>query len=362
MIRAAGILGSDSAAKKLHAGLRSRGVELERRNFRYIDELLELLYINPSIEAVIIYERGIKAEHPDFHQALETIRNADISVRILFIMDLPERDYDFEVWCYERGIYDVFYPGRHSDVNIDLIGATIAMGRIDPDVLPPPPTDPNAQPEPDDKPGLMERIKGISLPEFKLPKLPDFKLPSFSEFMRKKQKDEPLEAAVDSPQIYRKIGVINSTRGLGATTLVVRMAEYLHNAGYSVAVMALDLKDDLQHSGLAEKGVTVSIPVGDEMDCWVKLAEAHDFLIIDFGVIFEFLPSGAFTPAAQRAAEARAVQDARDFCDINLYLISGEPWHINKKLAFSKEVKGFTVNVKEADASTILHTMGVLPK
>jgi hypothetical protein len=358
MIRAAGILGSDDIIRKLHGSLRSKGIELERRNIRYLDELLDLLRDNPDIEAVLIVERGLRAEAPVFTDALEAIRVACPVVRIIFVMDSSERDYDFEVWCYDRGIYDVFYPGRHMDVNIDAISDTIRMGRIDQDNPPPPPADPNIPLIVEDRSGMIDRIKGINLSEFKLPSLPDFNLPSLSDFMRRRQSVNSSEVA-GTPE-YRVIGVINSSRGLGATTLVAGMANLLRDAGYSVAVMALDLKSDLHFSGLAERGVTVSIPAGDEMDCWEKLAEAHDFLLFDFGIVFDFLPSGACTPAAQRAKEARAVQTAMEFCDMKLYLYSDEPWHVNKVNAFESDDNGFTVNTKEADALTILSTLGII--
>jgi hypothetical protein len=353
MTRAAGILGSDGAVKTLRGKLRSRRVILEERNFRYIDELLSFIAENTDIEAVLISELGLKENHPGCPDALEQLRRAFPSIRIVFIMENPERNYNFEVLCYDRHIYDIFYPSRHTDIDIDAIGSAICIGRIDPENPPPPPPDPDAvPPEPEDRPGILDRIK---LPDIKLPRLPDF-----SAFKKTESTSPRPEPPMGVAARYRRIGIINSSRGMGATTLTVEMARCLRNAGHTVAVMAMDLKADLLVSGLAEQGITVSIPTGDEMDSWEALAEAHDYLIIDFGIIYDFLPSGQPTPAAQRADEARAVQQAREFCDIRFYLTSDEPWHMNKEDPFAGEHNSYTINTREVDASYILQLFGVI--
>jgi hypothetical protein len=347
------MLGSEKAVTTMRRSLRSRRVNLENSNFWYIDEVFGFLEKNPDAEAVLISELGIKQNHTDFTDALEELRNAYSNIRIVFIMENPERDYDFECWCHDRNIYDIFYPNRHTDIDIDAIGKVICLGRIDPAYSPPPP-----QPEPVEPPSPPKRTWGPAS------RWPEVRLPNLSEFRKRKadkpEPDEPDAYIPEQDSDIKVIGIINSSRGLGATTLTVEMAECLLNAGYSVAVMAMDLKADLLVSGLAEEGVTVSVPIGGEMDCWEALAEAHDYLIIDFGIIFDFLPSGKPTLAAQRADEALAVREAREFCDIRLYLTSDEPWHRNKEDPFTGEEKGCTVNVREADASNILRLLGVI--
>ncbi len=346
MVKAAGILGSDAAVKKLRGSLRSRRVDLERTNFRFMDELTGYLYENPDTEAVLISELGIKQNHPDPGEALETLRGADPTARIVFIMEGTERNPGFEEWCRERAIYDIFYPNRHTDVDIDAIGSAACMGRIDPD-NPPLPPEPEEQ-DPQEKHSLLGRFKGLSFPEIKLPDL--------SEYRRKKKEHPPPEPAGQAD--IRTIGIINSSRGFGATTLTVSMASCLFDAGYAVSVLAMDLKPDLLYAELS--GVTVSVPDADTPPDWIGLAASSDFLIIDFGVVYEYLPSGAYMPAQSRAEEARSVKDALDFCDLHICIASEEPWHRMKTTGFLSEEKATSILPREADASAILHTLGVL--
>ena len=362
MTKAIGMFGSDSAAFKLHVKLRNTRVELERHNFRHPDDVLARLAEEPEISAIVLVENAIRSHDPDVCGMLEALRAADPTVRIIYIRDTPEREYDFELWCYQRGIYDVLYPSRHTDINIDAMCLAILQGRIDPDNPPPPPPDPNETPPSEDRPGLLDRIKGLSLPDIRLPgfKFPDIKLPSLSEYTRRRQGERSTASVDPQPSDIRTIGIVNCSRGFGATSLTVRMASLLFDAGYSVAVLAMDLKPDLQFSGLSEAGVTVSVPNGDIPPEWVDLAAGHDFLLIDFGIIYEFLPSGGMVLAQSRYEEARAVQDAYRFCDLRIYLASQEPWHKMKAAAFEGDDRGGLVSNHEADASTILHSLGVL--
>jgi hypothetical protein len=343
MIRAAGILGSNASVIKLRGSLRSRRVSLERINFRFTDELVGYLNENPDTEAVLISELGIKQNHTNFEDELVALRNMDPTVRIIIIMEGTDRNTDFELWCYHHAIYDVFYPNRHTDVDIDAIGSAVCMGRIDPDNPPPPPKTPETQ----DKRRLLNRFKGFSFPELKLPDLPAFK---------RKKRDYLPNPTADTD--IHTIGIINSSRGFGATTLTVSMASCLFDAGYSVSALAMDLKPDLFYADLS--GVTVSVPDADTPPDWVTLAASSDFLIIDFGIVYEYLPSGEYMPAQSRAEEARAVKEALDFCDLHLCIASEEPWHKMKTTGFLSEDKATFILPREADASAILHTLGVL--
>jgi hypothetical protein len=369
MTKAIGMFGSDTAAAKLHVTLRNARVHLERHNFRHPDDILARLAEAPEIAAVLLVENAVRSHDPDARVTLEALRTGDPTVRIVYIRDTPEWDYDFELWCYEWGIYDILYPSRHTDVNIDAMREAVLRGRIDPDNPPPPPPDPNAIPPPEDKAGLgrsglgrsglLDRFKDLSLPDLRVPGLSDIKLPSMSEYIRRKQSEKPYDHSAPLRE-FRKIGVINCSRGFGATSLTVQMAGQLFEAGYSVSVLAMDLKPDLSCSGLAEAGLTVSVPEGDIAPEWVELAASHDFLLIDFGIVYEFLPSGNAVLAQSRMKEARTVKDAYDFCDLRIFLTSEEPWHRMKAGAFESDDKGFLVSTREAEASTILKSLGVL--
>ncbi|GHU94311.1 hypothetical protein FACS1894208_05150 [Clostridia bacterium] len=112
MIKAIGILGSASAASKLRSSLRNKGVTLE--TLTYLDEIPRRLAESPDISAVLLVERAIG----EITDTLAALREYDPTVRIILIHDAPERDYDFELWCHERHIYDVIYLGRQSEVNV----------------------------------------------------------------------------------------------------------------------------------------------------------------------------------------------------------------------------------------------------
>lgn len=359
MTRAVGIFGSDAAVKRLHAKLRSERVYIERHNFRHPDDMLSRVYEEPDIAAVLLVEKALKEMDPDVTVTLEYIRANDSTLRIIFIKDEPERDYPLELWCYERGIYDVAYPIRLTDVNIDAIRDAVLLGRIDPDNPPPPPLDPNAIPEQIERVKLRDRF---SIPDIKLP---EWKIPSLSEFtqrFKREPREDQYEPELTEPQVsdIHIIGTINCSRGFGATSLTVGMAECLSRAGRSVAVIAMDLSPDLEHSGLQELGVTVVVPSGDQLPDWITLQHEHDVLLIDFGAIYEFLPSGGVIPAQSGARAAIAVREAMSLCDVHIYLASDEPWHTRKAKAFKADDKGFVMLRQDADASTILHKLGVI--
>jgi hypothetical protein len=295
-----------------------------------MDELLHFLYDNPDIEAVLLVERAIREEDPYVEGRLRYLRDGNSTIRVVFIRDHTERDYDFELRLYELGVYDVFYPDRYTNINIDAVAIALLQGSIDMSNPPPLPADPNAPPPVKEiKPGLLDKFKGISLPDFKMPSMPEIKLPSLSEFLRKKQTEEdeqPTVSIQDYPS-YKAIGIVNCSRGFGATSLTINMANILFGAGHSVAVLAMDLKPDLYCSGLSDAGVTVSVPEGDIPPDWEALAEESEYLIIDFGIVYDFLPSGDYIPAQSSFVNACAVQEALDFCDLRLHLTSNEPWH-----------------------------------
>lgn len=191
MTRAVGMLGmfgSDAAAKRLHAKLRSERVYIERHNFRHPDDMLAQVYEEPDIAAVLLVEKALKELDPNVTVTLAYLRSSDRTVRIIFIKDEPERDYEFELWCYERGIYDVAYPSRHTDVNIDAIRDAVLQGRIDPDNPPPPPPEPKAEPEQTERVKLRDRISVPSMPSIKLP---EWNNPSLFEFIRKPGQEQP---------------------------------------------------------------------------------------------------------------------------------------------------------------------------
>lgn len=357
MIRAVGMFGSDAAAARLHAKFRNERVHIERYDFKHPDDILGRLADAPEIAAVLLVEKALKAYDPNIAATLEHLRAGDLTVRIIFIKDEPERDYEFELWCYERGIYDVAYPSRHTDVNIDAIRDAILLGRIDPETPPPPLPDPNTKPEQAERVKLRGRLPNIKLPEWKIPSLSEF----IKRPRREPRRDEPEQKQAEPQESdIQIIGIINCSRGFGATSLTVNMAECLKNAGRSTVAVAMDLSPDLEYSGLQNAGVTVVVPSGDQLPDWKTLVAEHDFIIIDFGAIYDFLPSGGVIPAQESAKMAVAVHDAMSLCDLRIYLASDEPWHTRKAKAFKEDDNGFVILRQQAGASEILHTIGVI--
>ena len=349
-VMAAGMFGSSSAAAKMNASLKNWGAEIDKHNYPHIDDILALLAEDIGVDVVLLVECAVRSVNMGVREALDSIRAADPTVRIIFIKDYPERDYELELWCYERGIYDISYPGRHTEVDIEAIGRAILMGRIDPNDPPPPPVDTAETPE---RAGFTDKLKNI-LSE--MPSMPEFKLPPMPE--RKPRRPEMSVTA--APRHIQSIAVVNCSRGFGATTLTVQLAECLHMAGRDVSAVSLDMSGDLAISGLIEKGVAVFMPSGDTLPDIEALSREYRHIVIDFGTIFEFLPSGAWIPAQSRAETARIVQDTLLSSDLRIYLTSEEPWHRNKSGVFSSDKDGFLLPAHEADASTILHTLGVL--
>ncbi|MCL2083541.1 MAG: hypothetical protein FWH04_09975 [Oscillospiraceae bacterium] len=336
MINAIGIVASGTAATKFHLSLKSKGIYLEI--CQNAADLLERMPQAQAFDAVLLSESAVKED--GFKEILEACRNQDSTIRIICIKDTPEQDYSFEVWCYERQIYDILYPSRKMEVGIDETARAIQTRRIDPEHRPELPTPPEEC--------CPESSAVLKLPEsFKKLSFPDIKLPHWLNKTPNQLKQSVVFPA--SQQNRRVIGIIGAARGLGATMLTVQLAGHLNQSGQGVSVLAMDGSSDLKLSGLQEKSIPVCIPPVGKLADWDTFVNCGQFVMMDFGAVY--LRHGNKLPAY--------VKKALNACGLRVYLVSDDPWHIQKGELFEDDDRGLIYPCRNVDAATVLYDGGI---
>lgn len=438
MIRAIGMFGSEQSINKLRPVFRESGIDLAEHDFVTVEEVIEELQHGEEVEVVLIIERLSFGVDNGKYGLVTKIREADSTVRIAFCADTPQKDHEFENWCYKYRVYDIFYPDKGGDFNVSEMASYIRKGRLladanedgarhesansqstgsvgrerknpfenltnrlivknpfkkkskgtpkiqtevlervyeedqepmgEDDFPEPVISDPRTpiREEPPaaakyHKPVEQEPIEPVppvgqtSPPTSGKPPVPDNPpVPAPHVIIREVEKQVEVIRVVEKPiEVIKKVyvdrpvevtrthhsgtyilGIFNLSRGAGATQTAVDIAEHLASSGYKAAVVALDGRSDLKYQkGKAE----YLVPEEDNGDTLVHFLAGnghHEFIILDFGNLFDVSPSGKLQSYNLTDNRGKIGEFMR--CNLHIGMGFTAEWHANKIKYFTE--------------------------
>ncbi len=382
MIRTIGMFGSEQSIKELRPAFQESDIDLMEHDFITVQEVLEELNHELGVAVVLVIERMSFGVEQGKYGLITQIREADPTVRIAFCADAAQKDHEFENWCYKYRVYDIFYPDKKGDFNISEIATYIKKGRLSAESSEDSTNIDISEEELTTKGGKGNKIgKGKKNTFEKLSKRLEIKNP-----FRREKVNESI-SAIEEPQVIIKevektvevirvvekpieiikevvknvyvdrtvevikrqnsasylIAVFNLSRGAGATQTTVNMAEALAGLGHSVAVVAMDQKNDLKYqNGKAE----YIVPEDDQADTLIHFLAGngkHDYIILDFGTLFELSPIGKLLNHNLADSKAKIGEFMR--CQLHVGMGFSSEWHVNK-IKYFVETDVFSERIK----------------
>lgn len=435
MIRTIGMFGSEQSIRELRPVFRDSGIDLAEHDFVTAEEVIEELS-QDEVDVVLMIERMSFGVDNGKYGLVTKIREADPTVRIAFCAGTPQKDHEFENWCYKYRVYDIFYPDKGGQFNIAEIASCIKKGRLladanedgakqesasshqgggrerknpfenltnrlvlknpfnkkpkgtpkvqtevlervyeedqepmgEDDFSKPMILDPRTsiREEPPaaaqyQKPVEQEPIEPVlpvaqtSPPDSdKLPAHDKPPAPTPQVIIREVEKPVEVIRVVEKPvEVIKKVyvdrpmevtrphhsgtyilGIFNLSRGAGATWTAVDIAEHLAGSGYKAVVVALDGRNDLKYQkGKAE----YLVPEEDNGDTLVHFLAGngrHEFIILDFGNLFDLSPSGKLQSYNLTDNRGKIGEFMR--CNLHIGMGFSAEWHANKIKYFTE--------------------------
>lgn len=380
MIRTIGMFGSEQSIRELAPSFLESDIDLVNHDYITVQEVLEELSHGTGVDVVLVIERMSFGVEQGKYGLVSQVRAADATVRIAFCADAANKDHEFENWCYKYRVYDIFYPDKKGDFNIAEIANYIKKGRLTAesgedstkiDI-----GEPIANKQGLSKKKPFERLsnhltakKRISKENAPVNEVPVQKAEESKPQIIIKEVEKPIEVIrvvekpveivkeivknvyVDRPvEVIKRqnngsfiIGVFNLSRGAGATQTAVDIAEQLAANAYSVVVVAMDHKSDLKYqSGKAD----YIVPEDDQADTLIHFLAGngkHDYIILDFGMLFELSPSGKLLSYNLTDSKAKIGEFMR--CHLHIGMGFSSEWHVNK-IKYFVETDVFSDRIK----------------
>lgn len=431
MIRTIGMFGSEQSIRELRPVFMDSGIDLAEHDFVTAEEVIEELS-QEGVDVVLMIERMSFGVENGKYGLVTKIREADPTVRIAFCAGTPQKDHEFENWCYKYRVYDIFYPDKGGQFNIAEIASYIKKGRLLADANEDGAKQENANSQqgggsgrerknpfenltnrlivknpfkrkPKGTPkvqtdalemGYEEDQEPVGKDDFHEPMISDSRTPMGQKppaapQYQKPVEQEPIEPVppvvqtappvsdkppVPVPQIIIRevekpvevirvvekpvevikkvyvdrpvevtrthhsgtyiLGIFNLSRGAGATRTAVDIAEHLAGSGYKAAVVALDGRSDLKYQkGKAE----YLVPEEDNGDTLVHFLAGngrHEFIILDFGNLFDLSPSGKLQSYNLTDNRGKIGEFMR--CNLHIGMGFTAEWHVNKIKYFTE--------------------------
>jgi len=296
------MLGSLENVRQLVPVFSQYGIELADTDYILTNELLEAIQ-RQSADIILISDAALVGIEDGKKEVIQAIREIDRDVFIVLFINYEKPDEQFKNWAYGYGVYNLYYA---NDGNYNF---TKIMPEIQSRSMP----GRTNQFKVVEK--IVEKVVEIEKPVEKIIEKPfekEVPIEVIKEVPVEVEKEIIKEIPIEVEKIIEKvvekkiiipseakimgkitIGIFNLAHGAGATTTAVYLAEKLQSLGYDTAVIAMDDKIDLYYLD-KKKNAAYIVPTPGEKR--LKLLEVYKanykFILLDFGNLFELLPTG----------------------------------------------------------------------
>ncbi len=226
-----------------------------------------------------------------FGNLVGEIRSLEAKMRIILVLNGNRQQYtESQYTAYEKARIDVLFDDNGFEIQdlIDLV-----------------------------KKGRLPKLKSKEIKEIRRPLMSDIETDSAV-----KDKDIIKIDSYDKPKGKFTIGILNVSRGCGATSVAISMAQYFTLHDYSVKIL------DLSGTGALELAKMRDIETGDGIELLEDFRNNSNIIMIDFGTPYDISAKGDSFKISEGYNHDCIKEINR--CDIKIIMGYSNSWNIGR--------------------------------